>query len=1019
MPAFVTQTVEEQLKLLVLASDVTSELVSEVVNVLQLNQFQVDVLSWAEFNSDTQNEYYKKILIHQLENKKPRPVQDLSAFLALPGQKLVLSSLSTPCQSQSPLFEPWVAQTKVELELLHQAAADTTGTEWCFGLDLAPALSLSVWQQAMFSRVDQQKVFDPDLEIRPQLLSEFAHQISQVLLAPWTGQKWLFQGTKTTTAVIAQQVVHQYQLIHGVELSQKPVVAESQPLPDLSWQVKTNHYSVVSATVDRLIKQLPAPAHVVSENPEPAPAQSELPQPQQSWSNQPVVSDSIAQPAKATTSPPVQAQVEPLSEPTLPQARGPKTATPSTSPLTEIKVPPEHPSDSTEAKPAPSSTPAKKHAEPSLPTDKDISSALQKLFQDQQVEHKVKRVTFVAKETKRFSSKKKKKQVLFYLGLISVGVGLGMLTLFGVFMASVRTLEHQLVVLSQDLDQTQTKTFSEKSTQLSAVSTLVEAQIESYQLVFADSMFAYPRSLLEVSHQLVGVGQLLNESREFTHRAVQQVIGTDSGDVIETLQAANSRADQVYKQLSQLQAAIDSLDQSHLSSDDISTIESFTDMVESERRSLAITQQLQPLLPQLLGLEGKRQYVVLLQDNQELRPTGGFINSVALVTLDQGLLVDTQVFSIYELDQQIAGEISPPAEIQAVLGEDQFYFRDANWDLDLSSSADELLFFVKKSLGVKADGILTLDLYGLEAVIESLGPLELPGYNEVVTHKNIHERAAFHSEVTLVAEAGERNYLTAVFTQAWNQLTLLDETKVGLVLSGFHTSLQNHHAQLYLSDQAEQASIEIFGWSGEITTPACPTLLAESECVVDSFAQVEANIGVNKANHYLERAVDHQVEIRAGQAAHTRTITYQNTAQTKAWPKGPYQAYMRFVLPATARNLEVRVGQNQVPSSQLRTSNFNGRSVIGVLLEVPIAASREVELAFTTDLPATDSGFSYALFDQKQPGTHEDLSTIRFTHSPDLVPTMIAPKADVSGQAITFSSIKNKHQFVGAVFQTQ
>src|SRR3989344_8002630 len=41
-------------------------------------------------------------------------------------------------------------------------------------------------------------------------------------------------------------------------------------------------------------------------------------------------------------------------------------------------------------------------------------------------------------------------------------------------------------------------------------------------------------------------------------------------------------------------------------------------------------------LPDVLGFRGSKTYLVLLQNNTELRPTGGFMGAFALVTMDRG-----------------------------------------------------------------------------------------------------------------------------------------------------------------------------------------------------------------------------------------------------------------------------------------------------------------------------------------------------------------------------------------------
>lgn len=86
------------------------------------------------------------------------------------------------------------------------------------------------------------------------------------------------------------------------------------------------------------------------------------------------------------------------------------------------------------------------------------------------------------------------------------------------------------------------------------------------------------------------------------------------------------------------------------------------------------------------------------------------------------------------------------------------------------------------------------------------------------------------------------------------------------------------------------------GWTGSLVEPQCPTRLSVVDCRVDVMAQVEANIGVNKANYYLDREINHKVIIDREKATHSRNITFTNNAKSNSWPKGTYKSYQRFYI---------------------------------------------------------------------------------------------------------------------------
>jgi len=77
----------------------------------------------------------------------------------------------------------------------------------------------------------------------------------------------------------------------------------------------------------------------------------------------------------------------------------------------------------------------------------------------------------------------------------------------------------------------------------------------------------------------------------------------------------------------------------------------------------ALAQKISPLvssLPELISVNGKSTILVLLQDSTELRPTGGFLSHIALLTLDSGRLINVQIYDTASTDSQLRGQVSPP-----------------------------------------------------------------------------------------------------------------------------------------------------------------------------------------------------------------------------------------------------------------------------------------------------------------------------------------------------------------------
>ena len=129
--------------------------------------------------------------------------------------------------------------------------------------------------------------------------------------------------------------------------------------------------------------------------------------------------------------------------------------------------------------------------------------------------------------------------------------------------------------------------------------------------------------------------------------------------------------------------------------------------IKDNRLRLQKLEEAGPVLREMLSVDGKRrEFLVLLQNEMELRPAGGFIGSYAVISVEDGKLINTQVQNVYETDGQLAGFVELPAAIKNYLGEPRWFMRDANWSPHFLQSAKDIRWFYEKSTGRKVDGVI-------------------------------------------------------------------------------------------------------------------------------------------------------------------------------------------------------------------------------------------------------------------------------------------------------------------------
>ncbi|MBI1802189.1 MAG: DUF4012 domain-containing protein, partial [Chloroflexi bacterium] len=143
------------------------------------------------------------------------------------------------------------------------------------------------------------------------------------------------------------------------------------------------------------------------------------------------------------------------------------------------------------------------------------------------------------------------------------------------------------------------------------------------------------------------------------------------------------------------------------------------------------------VLPDLLGANGARSYLVVAQNEDELRPTGGFISAAGRLTVDHGKLMELEFQDSYQVDDLSKEYPEPPLPLKTYMLSGVWLFRDANWSPDFPTSAQQLAYFYTYGRGQRVDGVIALDQEMVSLLVRALSPLDIDGSDAVVTGDNL------------------------------------------------------------------------------------------------------------------------------------------------------------------------------------------------------------------------------------------------------------------------------------------
>ncbi len=273
----------------------------------------------------------------------------------------------------------------------------------------------------------------------------------------------------------------------------------------------------------------------------------------------------------------------------------------------------------------------------------------------------------------------------------------------------------------------------------------------------------------------------------------------------------------------------------------------------------AVGVQLAPDLPALLGFDGPRTYLLLVQNSQELRATGGFISAVGTVTLDQGSLGDLHLSDSYAVARNDVDHPWAPDPMRRYMGVELIFLRDANWSPDFPTSAQLARALYAQDAGVQVDGVATVDLHAVQILIGALGPLQVPGADAPVTGDTIIEQVQQFWDQPPTTGVSAETDRKAWLAQRKDFIPLLAEGAIARLREGAFSplalaaaataALDQRGVQVWLAAPAAAEVLAAVGWDGAL----------RPDPAADFVAAVDANMGYNKVDAVVERSLEYAV----------------------------------------------------------------------------------------------------------------------------------------------------------------
>lgn len=359
-------------------------------------------------------------------------------------------------------------------------------------------------------------------------------------------------------------------------------------------------------------------------------------------------------------------------------------------------------------------------------------------------------------------------------------------------------------------------------------------------------------------------------------------------------------------------------------------------------------------------------YLVLFQNNAEIRPSGGFIGSFAIVEFSNYQIKKIDFNSnIYKLDKAYTADhiIPPPMPLEETTG-GRWALRDANFAVSFPEAAEKVEWFYTQETGESVDGVFVLNASVLKDYLQLTGPITLTKPDTTITSDNIF---------TELTEQIEKEYYTTTENQQTNEPKSILKNMMPEILKRAQgqnkidlgkfllSQIENKQILFYVNDKNIEEAILAKNWGGKVLD------------FTGDYLQINvANIDGAKSSLNVAQKVDYEVKNQQGLLFGDLTVT-RTHGGTGIWPDGKNRSWVKTLVPKGSILKQATLDGKDV-MAKMEKGEEAGKDYFATWVIVPPATSAVLHLNYL--LPISKE--NYQLLIQKQSGSLGDKVKVIF-----------------------------------------
>ncbi|MFH1750006.1 MAG: DUF4012 domain-containing protein [bacterium] len=396
-------------------------------------------------------------------------------------------------------------------------------------------------------------------------------------------------------------------------------------------------------------------------------------------------------------------------------------------------------------------------------------------------------------------------------------------------------------------------------------------------------------------------------------------------------------------------------------------------------------------LPEIMGLNGAKKYLILFQNPREARATGGFIGNYGVLSIENGELNPPDIKDIYYLNflkkrvykEELYSEdiysrakdfpeslVPPRTLIEEINWADWWNIKEGNWVADFPITAKKIEYSFNHIYHQgNVDGVIAIDPNSIVDILEIVGEIQIPS-GEVLNAENFWDIIEYKVEIDNPFKRKEdltvspKQILfdfTDVLFEKLKNVNLQEYLEISRKI---FTNLNSKNILLYFDNPRLQNLVEDLGFSGKLENYQQDYLYVNRSC---------RNAG--KPSHRIKNNIIYSVIIGEDSSTNaTLEINREHLGSLSTLDKYE-KTFWQIMTPTDSRLLFSEInGKNNY--SGIKVHNYLGTENFITYSTIQENEKQSMQLKYKLPFKIKSNIFgkgSYELLIQKQPGFNNDM----------------------------------------------